>query len=362
MRPTFLTFLRTISYLKPIQFRARLARFFPKCHRRLDNPPRIAKKRIVQLPFIPKSNSVQEPDEFLFLNHSATLERNKEAWQTSGNCLLWRYKLHYFDFLHQKDVKDLSQYNLSLIFRWIDQNKAGVGIGWEPYPCSLRIVNWVKFLVSSSEIYEEIEISLAHQINWLSQNLEWHLLGNHIFANGKALVVAGCVYNGALPDLWLKKGLEIIDKEIDEQILEDGANFELSPMYHAIMLEDLLEILYFLQEFKPTEHASRKPKFERKINSMLRWLDLLTHKDGCSAHFNDVAIGEAPRLEELLELASKLGIVPDLKRPAGASCQKNQATPGSAKIDMICFVTLRMSELHTNRVMRMLTHYPLSFR
>ena len=31
--------------------------------------------------------------------------------------------------------------------------------------------------------------------------------------------------------------------QINEQILEDGANFELSPMYHSIMLVDCLDLL-----------------------------------------------------------------------------------------------------------------------
>ena len=39
------------------------------------------------------------------------------------------------------------------------------------------------------------------------------------------------------------QGLTILDKQLGEQILEDGRHFELSPMYHSIMLELVLDLL-----------------------------------------------------------------------------------------------------------------------
>ena len=52
------------------------------------------------------------------------------------------------------------------------------------------------------------------------QQLEFHILANHLFANAKALVFAGSYL---AEDMWLKKGLEILDKEISEQFLDDIA-------------------------------------------------------------------------------------------------------------------------------------------
>ena len=45
----------------------------------------------------------------------------------------------------------------------------------------------------------------------------------------------------------VKKGLKIINDELKEQVLNDGGHFELSPMYHAIFLEDLLDLINILQ-------------------------------------------------------------------------------------------------------------------
>ncbi|TOQ84691.1 hypothetical protein CGG86_23720, partial [Vibrio parahaemolyticus] len=67
--------------------------------------------------------------------------------------------------------------------------------------------------------------SLSLQVQALEQQLEYHLLGNHLFANAKALVFAGCFFKGDLACRWLERGLDILHKEVAEQILSDGGNF-----------------------------------------------------------------------------------------------------------------------------------------
>ena len=59
----------------------------------------------------------------------------------------------------------------------------------------------------------------------------------------KALVFAGLFFNGKESNRWYQIGQKIIDKELLEQVLNDGGNFELSPMYHSIFLEDLLDLV-----------------------------------------------------------------------------------------------------------------------
>ena len=76
----------------------------------------------------------------------------------------------------------------------------------------------------------------------MKKRLEVHLLGNHLFSNAKALVFAGIFFEGGEAGQWLEKGLSILAKQIPEQILSDGGQFELSPMYHALALEDMLDL------------------------------------------------------------------------------------------------------------------------
>ena len=71
----------------------------------------------------------------------------------------------------------------------------GRGPGWDPYPVSRRIVNWVKWALLGQELPPECRTSLAVQARWLGGRLEYHLLGNHLLANAAALVHAGLYFD-----------------------------------------------------------------------------------------------------------------------------------------------------------------------
>ena len=138
------------------------------------------------------------------------------------------YTIHYHD-----------RPSAELIHQWISENDHQQGPGWEPYPLSLRIVNWTKwFLNGNRPGHRELD-SLCLQAAHLFRNLEYHLLGNHLFANAKALVFAGTFL---VEPEWLNTGMAILQREIREQVLSDGGHFERSPMYHSLFLEDILDL------------------------------------------------------------------------------------------------------------------------
>ena len=114
---------------------------------------------------------------------------------------------------------------------------------------SLRIVNWIKWFIVNGKITEIQSCSLNLQANILMQTLEKHLLGNHFFVNAKALIF-WYIFFGQERAGRGEKGLKILDSEIPEQILGDGGNFELSPMYHATMTADMLDLLSLLEAYQ----------------------------------------------------------------------------------------------------------------
>ena len=154
-------------------------------------------------------------------------------------------------------------------------------------------------------------MSLSLQAKILSQKLETHLLGNHLFANGKALLFAGLFFDGEA-DHWLSKSLRIFDREIDEQILNDGGNFELTPMYHAIMVADLLDIISLIETYKDPRCLTLNLKCRELAPKMLRWLSYMSHLDGDISFFNDSAIGIAPNLEQISLVLRSLGLANQL--------------------------------------------------
>ena len=92
-------------------------------------------------------------------------------------------------------------------------------------------MNWIKWALAGNRLSNEALHGLVVQIRYLVKRLEIHLLGNHLFANAKALVFAGLFLSGSEPDCWLNTGLRILAREVPEQILADGGHFERSPMY-----------------------------------------------------------------------------------------------------------------------------------
>lgn len=229
-------------------------------------------------------------------------------WNDPQKEKLWLYNLHYFDDLNAAGAEDRVEWHRALIARWIRENSGGTGNGWEPYPTSLRIVNWIKWALKGNRLEATWISSLAVQVRWLRRHIEWHLLGNHLFANAKAFVFAGLFFDGKEADEWLEKGMSILQREVPEQILDDGGHFELSPMYHAIILEDILDLLNVTGARPGQVPQVVVFQWHQVVARMLSWLKGLTHPDGRIAFFNDAAMGIAPDYALLEEYARHLGI------------------------------------------------------
>ena len=264
-----------------------------------------------------RESSLVGPTRFRFLNVEHTLAGGPAAWDDPQMERLWRYNLHYFDDLNAVGAAQRVSTHRALVARWIAENPAGQGTGWEPYPASLRIVNWIKWFLSAGAagaaggVAEPAWLNnLAAQTRWLRGRLEWHLLGNHLFANAKALVVAGLYFDGAEAQAWLARGLAILERELPEQILADGGQFERSPMYHALALEDLLDLLNIIGARAAADSPARSlaPRLRETASRMLYWLRCMTHPDGTLGLFNDSADGIAPHIAELERYAAVLDV------------------------------------------------------
>ena len=125
---------------------------------------------------------------------------------------LWLYNLHYFDDLKSVNSTDRKELHLKLITQWINENKPFEGNGWEPYPTSIRIVNWIKWSLSGNSLDDKILDSLFLQSRYLANNIETHLYGNHLFTNAKALCFSGMFFKGKEANSWLDLGLKAAEK------------------------------------------------------------------------------------------------------------------------------------------------------
>lgn len=292
--------LHTVNHLRWTQILHRI--LFRLLHPKQDfssAPPQNKKNNsIVAFPQIP--DCYLGNDTFLFLNEKNIFS----TWNDSCRNKLWLYNLHYFDWLRQANLPE--EEGNRWIEKWIDENTASEGNGWEPYTLSLRIVNWIKWDIKGHKLTKKAKDSLAVQIRFLQKRLEYHLLANHLLANAKALVFSGMFFSGNEAKQWLNKGLEIYRQQLPEQILSDGGHFELSPMYHSIILEDLLDLKNILSPLDLDQYIAR----------MTSWLSVMTGPDGKIALFNDSADGIALAPQVIIDYAESLGIRHDkLKSP-----------------------------------------------
>lgn len=256
-----------------------------------------------------RRQSLDYGDEFSFLNNTGRL--SEVGWDGLEREKLWRYNQHYFDDLNAIDADTRSHWHQALIKRWIYENKPGEGTGWEAYPISLRIVNWVKWLLAGHSLDDMCLQSLAVQARFLSRRIEWHILGNHLFANAKALVFAGLYFDGPEARKWMEVGLNIIAQELPEQVLPDGGNFERSPMYHAIFLEDLLDLINLVGVYPGVVDCDQVNQWRATATKMLQWLKVMSHPDGEIVFFNDAAIGVAASPAEIKAYACRLAVNAD---------------------------------------------------
>jgi len=240
------------------------------------------------------------PRGWVLLNEPGQLD--ELGWDGPQRKKLWRYNQHYFDDLNAQDAPYRMTWHLALVNDWVAHNPPGQGNGWEPYPLSLRVVNWVKWTLNGAALPPAAHKSLAVQVRWLTGRLENHLLGNHLFANAKALVMAGFYFKGPEADAWLALGLRVLARELPEQILPDGGHFERSTMYHALALEDILDLVNVSQCFVgrclPAQ-LQQVAEWPQRARDLLAWLQAMCHPDGEISLFNDAAFNIAPSLAEL---------------------------------------------------------------
>ena len=301
-----LRFVRTVSYLKPGQIFGRLV-YRLNCRRpsRGQIPPR----RSLVHPWIApvcRSVSMIGATRFRFINREGDIATSAQ-WNDPTKADLWLYNLHYFDDLNAINANDRYLWHRSLLSRWISENAPGTGVGWHAYPTSIRLVNWLKWALAGYKLDKQWCESAAVQARWIDSHIEWHLLGNHLLTNAKALIFAGIFFEGPEADHWLKRGLEIYRKQLPEQILSDGGHFERSPMYHTIILEDLLDVLNLSRTFG-NEIEVLLPSLVPAIGKMRAWLEAMTLGDGRIAFFNDAAFGVSAEPAEIEAYSIRLGL------------------------------------------------------
>ena len=306
------TYIHTLRYMKLKQINYRLYYVLRSKLRRIRgysyvySIPSNSQKLLLDNSIESYTSYDEKNNRFLFLNLSHSFNE-KIDWNYSDHGKLWTYNLNYFEYLNQKEFSLDS--GIRLIYEYID-NISKSKDGLEPFPIALRGINWIKFLTLHKIRDPKIDDSLYAQYLILMDNLEYHLLGNHLLENGFSLLFGAYYFSD---ERLYKKAKEILFTELEEQILGDGAHFELTPMYHQIMFFRVLDCINLICNNNVFHDLSLEDFLKEKAALMFGWLKNITYNNGEIPHFNDSTSGIAPKSEQLFGYAQTLNIIAQIK-------------------------------------------------
>lgn len=255
--------------------------------------------------FLEFKNCLYQSPKYFENNHFRFLNLQKKFdnidWNFMSYGKLWNYNLEYFDYLSQENInKDEKLRLLHSFYDFCLENKRVL----EPYPVSLRTINCIKFF-SIHKIEDRSILNYLHQeLEFLKNNLEYHILGNHLLENGFALLMGSVFFE---KNEWREIAERLLIKELKEQIHQDGAHFELSPMYHQIIFFRVLELIDWYSTYNKKNQQFLDFVISKAV-SMESFLRNITFRNGDIPHFNDSTNGIAYSTEDLLDYFQSLGL------------------------------------------------------
>jgi uncharacterized heparinase superfamily protein len=260
---------------------------------------------------------------FCFLNECVDLGA-RPGWHDAGLSRLWRYHLHYFDYVNDLMVWSAAGQTHAAYktFRsqansWIEGNQKIEGDGWHPFTISVRLVNWLHAasafkteLAADGDFRLRLFGSIYAQARFLSDDLELDVRGNHLLKNLRALLWAGLAFEGDEPRAWFERAVSLFHRELDEQVLADGGHFERSPGYHLQVLKDCIETGLWLRR----NGGGASPQLDGALRRMLDYLSAILPPDGRVPLLKDTAWDAAPTPLDLLAAGALYFDEPTYKR------------------------------------------------
>lgn len=254
----------------------------------------------------PENADVKFPWELSRCQHFLTLA---QAWRCTSDT---KYAHEILD-----QIRDFDQ-----------RNPAGVGVNWTcTMDVGIRAANWAIALdiINKCEELQEERLCAAYESlfahgNFIRANLEntYESTSNHYLANVVGLHFIGAFF-ADLPTgkEWLRFAAPSVEKEMDIQVLPDGADFESSIPYHRLVIE------LFLSSYRLSQHigAPFSAHFAGRLADMVDYLVGVMLPNGEMPIFGDADDGR-------LMIASDYGTwnrkdARHLLAPAGLSLQRD---------------------------------------
>ncbi|NIT54434.1 MAG: hypothetical protein GWO41_17220, partial [candidate division Zixibacteria bacterium] len=186
---------------------------------------------------------------------------------------------------------------------WFRRNPPGQGINWcSSLECAFRIyaLIWTIELFRNIELLDDRFAELVwYYVYHLADHINSHLsfyFSPHTHLTGEAfgLFMAGLFF----PELnhsedFMTRGLEILEKELENQFTEEGAHTELSTCYHRYSLDFYMHTILLAE----LNNIPLPPLFREKTGQMAEYLLKLRRPDGLWPQLGDSDGGKLVWLE-----------------------------------------------------------------
>jgi hypothetical protein len=224
----------------------------------------------------PANADVKYPWELARCQHWATLG---QAYQFTTN--------HRFAREIARELED-----------FVEVNPTGIGINWTcTMDVGLRAVSWAIGLemVRDSPALDDAFWTLAYAALFehgvfIRNNLEntYEVTSNHFLSNLLGLLFLARVFRDLPQGVeWNAFSRTAIEREMDVQVLADGADYESSIPYHRLVAE------LFLGAARLTEHGGEplSPRYRARLCDMIAYLAAVTRPDGLMPQVGDADDG-----------------------------------------------------------------------
>jgi heparinase II/III-like protein len=177
---------------------------------------------------------------------------------------------------------------------WIVANPPGFGINWvNPMEVAIRAVNWI-WAIRTLEAWRPLEAALRDRVTaslqshgrHLAANLEGSplLRSNHYLSDVLGLLALGTVIEkDRSAHRWFAHGHRALERQIVEQVYDDGLGFEGSTSYHGLALE-IFTIAWVIAIGAGRPFSRR---YYRRLTRMLDASRAIRHPNGRTPLFGD---------------------------------------------------------------------------
>jgi uncharacterized heparinase superfamily protein len=214
----------------------------------------------------------------------------------------WSEELHGFSWLRHFTAAGADAartYAQTLVAGWIGQYGAWDRLAWRPHVIGRRLMSWVAngaLIIDGSDlIYRSTLLrNMARQARHLARTAAMAPAGEKRMTAALGLAFSGlCLSEG---EKRLARGLALVCRELDRQILADGGHVSRNP---ASMLDILLDLIALRDAMQARRLEVPKPVRDA-IDRMMPMLRFFRHGDGRLALFNGASEGPEGAIDAAL--------------------------------------------------------------